>query len=205
MDQRGNFAGPSGVAGPLLRLAMGRGSFASAGVRARATWMSTKRCSVAVVVDDISAWAGPRVPYSTRERPVKPRACTFLLARHGEHCRPYAPRHAPPPRHTRGAPPVARKQTPFACDVRRRSCPYSGAPPDAIDAAPRRRQSHKAVVGTRVTTTTTLRAPPRQGPRRRHSPPQIARAAISNTPPARFHAPSLPTPQTPKYRRPVWT
>ena len=55
-----------------------------------------------------------------------------------------------------------------------------------------------------VTTTTTLRAPPRQGPRRRRTRPQIARAAISNTPPARFHAPCPPTAQILKYRRPFW-
>ena len=53
-----------------------------------------------------------------------------------------------------------------------------------------------------VTTTTTLRAPPRQGPRRRRTRPQIARAAISNTPPAHLNAPCPPTPQTEAKRRP---
>ena len=74
--------------------------------------------------------------------------------------------------------------------------------PDAIDATPPAASRQRAEL--EVTTTTTLRAPPHQGPRRRRTRPQITRAAISNTPPARFQALSLPTPQILKYRRPFW-
>ena len=132
--------------------------------------------------------AAPEVQYSVRATPntLQSRSPFFfdLFASRGfiegAYCA-YEGAQRPPRTTSR---PLARHRRAAPGDAPRTS--DAGAP-DAIDATPPAASRKRAELG--VTTTTTLRAPPRQGPRRRRTRPQITRASISNTPPARFHAP----------------
>ena len=110
-------------------------------------------------------------------------------------------RDTPPPRRsTRGAPPVASWLTSTRPRLNAPRISDAGTPSTPSTRSTRRRQSHKG--GTRS--------------QQRHYAPRHAKARDAthtatnsssrnfDTPPARFHAPCLPTPQTPKYRRPFW-